>query len=83
MGTHDTIHVSVRLPQAGEPIPDFTLPATHGGTVQLASELKPVALVFLFLRFLPHDLRVTHTAAPPLLDNRAVRPTQAGARPPD
>jgi peroxiredoxin len=36
-----------RLPHAGEPAPDFTLPATDGGTVHLAAYPKPVALVFL------------------------------------
>ena len=36
-----------RLPHAGEPAPDFTLPATDGGTVDLAAYPKPVVLVFL------------------------------------
>jgi peroxiredoxin len=37
----------LRLPQVGEPAPDFTLPATDGGTVHLADDPKPVVLVFL------------------------------------
>jgi peroxiredoxin len=36
-----------RLPRVGEPVPDFTLPATDGATVHLAAYPKPVALVFL------------------------------------
>lgn len=39
--------LSTRLPRAGEPAPDFTLPATDGGAVHLAEYPKPVALVFL------------------------------------
>jgi peroxiredoxin len=36
-----------RLPQAGEPAPDFALPAVDGATVALADFPKPVALVYL------------------------------------
>lgn len=38
-----------RLPKlrAGEPAPDFSLPATDGGQVRLAECAKPVAVVFL------------------------------------
>ncbi|HLZ21278.1 MAG TPA: hypothetical protein VKQ30_04060 [Ktedonobacterales bacterium] len=37
----------LRFPRAGEPAPDFTLPATDGAEVQLGIYPKPVALVFL------------------------------------
>lgn len=37
----------LRLPRVGEMAPKFTLPATDGGTVDLAGALKPLALVFL------------------------------------
>lgn len=37
----------LRLPRAGEMAPEFTLPATDGGTVDLAGAAKPLALVFL------------------------------------
>jgi peroxiredoxin len=36
-----------QMPRIGEPAPDFTLPATGGGTFHLAAAPKPVALVFL------------------------------------
>jgi len=37
----------LRLPREGASAPDFTLPATEGGEVQLSTSPKPVALVFL------------------------------------
>ena len=39
--------MTLRLLQAGEPAPDFTLPAVDGATVTLADVSKPVALVYL------------------------------------
>lgn len=37
----------LRLPRAGAPAPDFTLPTTDDGEAHLATYPKPVALVFL------------------------------------
>ena len=37
----------LRVPQRGEPAPDFTLPALDGSTIVLSSLPKPVVLSFL------------------------------------
>ncbi|GAC1458537.1 MAG: hypothetical protein PVSMB4_18080 [Ktedonobacterales bacterium] len=47
MGSSGGTTARLRLPRVGELAPDFTLPATDGGTVHLAEYPRPVALVFL------------------------------------
>ncbi|MEI6046295.1 MAG: hypothetical protein WCS37_18250 [Chloroflexota bacterium] len=39
--------LNLRVPRVGEVAPNFTLPATDGSVVELATCSKPVALIFL------------------------------------